>query len=370
MSQSKAEIKWVSFLKGIAMLSIFFAHAPQGISWIDNKWTAWGANAVKLLLVIAGFLTTKSYMKRDYSNIEFLVKRFWRLAPLYWCMILFWHIIYIIDQSRSVTYFMTEHDAVAVLLNMTLLNGIFQHGNNTVVPGGWFVGAIFLFYIIAPTIIKGIERLWKKCPYLVEGIPVLCFVCLYVINCILMKTPSLCWVNNTFVIWYSVFFQLPSLLLGVNLWFELSDNKGGWKIGNVWLIICIFLLTVASWYSTYINYDFSQLAWGYLSYFLIILFATNYEVIGKFNICKMIEKFGNISYEFFLVHLFGTIVVLPFMARRLLIYTNEWVAYSVSLVLIFCITYFIAWGIYCCKRNLELNRKKCVFIVKETDYKN
>lgn len=350
MGQSNAEIKWISFLKGIAVISIFLAHAPQGIPWIDNKWTAWGANAVKLLFVIAGFLTTKSYMRRNCSVKEFLVKRFWRLAPLYWCMILVWHIIYVIDSSRAVTYFMTEHDTIAVLLNITLLNGIFQHGNNTVVPGGWFVGTIFLFYLIAPAIIKGIERLWRKCPYLVEGIPVLCFAGSYVINYIVMRTPSLSYV---FVIWYSVFFQLPSLLLGINLWFELSENKGGWKMDNAWLVICILFFAGIGWYSTYINYDFNQLAWGYLSYFLIILISRKYDIIEKIGMGKAIGQIGNISYEFFLVHLFGTIVVLPFVGRKLLLYVNGWTAYIASLVLVFALTYFTAWSISYCKRRIE-----------------
>ena len=292
-------------------------------------------------------------MKRSCSFKVFLVKRFWRLAPLYWCMILVWHVIYVIDQSRTVTNFMTEHDPIAVLLNITLLNGIFQHGNNTVVPGGWFVGAIFLFYIMSPAIIKSIEKLWKKCPYLVEGIPILCFACSYVINYILAKTPSLCQVSSIFVVWYSVFFQLPSLLLGINLWFESSKNKGVWKIGNVWLIIFILLFAGAGWYSTYINYDFNQFAWGYLSYFLIILTSRKYNIIENTGICKVIVLIGNASYEFFLVHLVGTIIVLPYMAVKLLKYTNEWVAYIVSLVCVFGISVFVAWGINCCKKRIE-----------------
>lgn len=355
MSQNKTEIKYISFLKGIAMISIFLAHAPQGLPWIDNKWTAWGANGVKLLFVIAGFLTAKSYIGRTCSIKKFEAKRFFRLAPLYWCAILFWHIIYVIDKSRVVTYFMTEHDFAAVFLNILLLNGIFVHGNNTVVPGGWYVGAIFLFYVLVPIIIKGISRLWEKCPLVAVGMPALCFCCLYLINYALFRISFLSQISSILVIQYSVFFQLPSLLLGVNLWFEFTDDKGGWKISNIWLVIGIIFFVCTGLYSTYVNYNFNQITWGYLSYFFIIFVSRHYSLLEKSKISIIISKLGVISYEFFLVHLFFTIAVLPIVAKILLKYVNECMAYIMSLTLTFIFSYI---GALCIHYNISIKWKR------------
>lgn len=343
MEKKSSEMKSISFGKGIAMICIFLAHAPQCVTWVDNKWTAWGSNGVKLLFVIAGFLTTKSYINSNVNPKTFWKKRFWRLAPLYWCAILFWFILYIVDEARIITSFMKDYDVVAVLLNVFLLQGLFVHGNNTVVPGGWYVGAISLFYLLAPIIIKSICWLWRRNQWMVRGLPIVSFGMIYIINWSLYKIPFITKLSTIFEVHYSVFFQLPSLLLGVNLYFELFENKEMLKWTNPKVLIAMFFTGIAAWYSTYINYDFSYLAWGYMSALMFVFLYINENLLVK---DRLVSQLGSMSYEFFLVHMFFTIAALPMITQLLLIYAREFWAYVLSVLCTFGSAYAVSWIIW------------------------
>lgn len=343
MEKNANEMKYISFGKGIAMLCIFLSHAPQCVTWVDNKWTAWGANGVKLLFVIAGFLTARSYINSNAEIRSFWKKRFWRLAPLYWCAILFWLIIYIFDEARMITFFMEDYDVIAVLLNVFLLQGLFVHGNNTVVPGGWYVGAISLFYLLAPFMIKGVCRLWRRSRWIVRGLPIASFAIIYIVNWSLYRVAFMTELSTIFEVYYSVLFQLPSLLLGINLYFELFENKEKSEWGNHKILIAMFFGGIAAWYSTYINNDFSYLVWGYMSVLVFVFLHNNEYLVMK---DKLINQLGSMSYEFFLVHLFFTIAVLPMMAKSLLSYINETWAYALSMICVFACAYVISWIIW------------------------
>lgn len=351
MEKKTKEIGYISYCKGIAMICIFLAHAPQAVSWIDNKWTAWGANGVKLLFVISGFLTAKSYLKSDTKIKVFWKKRFWRLAPLYWCAIMFWHIIYVIDDQRMVTSFMTEHDVKAILLNIFLLNGVLVYGNNSVVPGGWYVGAIVGFYLFTPLIIKLVYVVWKKSSMLVRGIPVVIWSVTYIVSWSINHFTFMKQISTVLQIYYSTLFQLPSLLIGILLFLELSENKVIGENNGIIQAVAIILLGSLAYYSTYVNSDYSQIAYGYLSYLFIILISKSYSKIEKSGI--LVEKLGHVSYEFFLVHLFYTIVIIPCLSEFLIKYINKIAAFGISTLISLIASYFSAIAINYARMKIE-----------------
>lgn len=295
MSEQCEKINYITFSKGLAMLGIFLSHAPQRIEWIDNKWTAWGANGVKLLFLITAFLTTNSYYQKDFSIIKFYKKRIWRLAPLYWCAILFWHIIYIFDKEKVITVFMSEHDPLAILLNIFLLNGIFVHGNNTVVPGGWYVGTSVIFYLLAPLIIPGINLVWKRSVWFARFLPLMAFGCVYLVSWSMNHISFFEKISTVLVVYYSILFQMPALILGVNMWFELK-SRANFEKTNIKLMLYIIAVGLAIWYSTYVNYDFGYLSWTYMAGLIFIVCRNNEKMLSN---CNVIMHLGNMSYEFF-----------------------------------------------------------------------
>lgn len=87
MEKKSSEMKSISFGKGIAMICIFLAHAPQCVTWVDNKWTAWGYMSALMFvfLYINENLLVKDRLVSQLGSMSyefFLVHMFFTIAAL------------------------------------------------------------------------------------------------------------------------------------------------------------------------------------------------------------------------------------------------------------------------------------------------
>lgn len=159
---SKGNLYFVDLLTVIAALGIFLCHLTHvlaGFHVIDYltfpvdffyslQWM------VQLFFILSGFKIALSIRHEreegTFSYGKFILRRFNAIWFVYALAI----IAYLIFRF----YFrQEEYNSLSVwdyLANFALLNGFFPTSYNTVVAGGWFIGCIFLYYLMSPLLIK------------------------------------------------------------------------------------------------------------------------------------------------------------------------------------------------------------------------
>lgn len=139
-------------LRGIAALSIFLYHlvhvggiaVPGPFAFIAAEF----GKAVHLFFVLSAFSllhSTEHTMQRPGWVAEYLVKRYFRIAPLYYAVMVLMIMRPIIHSGRSV------YDVETTLLNVSFLFGLAPWTG--IVWAGWSVGVEMLFYIVLPIVL-------------------------------------------------------------------------------------------------------------------------------------------------------------------------------------------------------------------------
>ena len=291
--QSRAEqsrLDCVDFLKGIAILAVIAVHTAQSFTLplaIDNI-AKMGQLGCQLFFVISGFTVANSYCKKKQGCLSFYIKRWKSIAPGYYLMIVvYWGF----DVARK----LIGHDQniqfwKGALVNALLLNGISPTYNNNIVPGGWFIGTTAIFYLLCPVLIKILKAGYRTVSYMIPVISSL--VCL-VIGCMY---PA--WGKNGSFFYYSFVVQMPSIILGIVLYFDWKNEVVMKKRKAIIYLFVFALLSVVLFYCD-LNGAFMLIPLCSGSFFYV-LFSLLLHSRGM----RFVNMLGRKSYGMFLTHMF------------------------------------------------------------------
>ncbi|HEY7841666.1 MAG TPA: acyltransferase [Gammaproteobacteria bacterium] len=143
-------------LRGLAALAIVLYHVvhvggvavPAEFTFISSEF----AKAVQLFFVLSAYSlmhSTTGAMQRQGWVSEYVVKRYFRIAPLYYAVLILL-IFRSVHLSGAVQY-----DPASILLNLTFLFGFAPWTG--IVWAGWSVGVEMLFYAIFPVLLLTIR---------------------------------------------------------------------------------------------------------------------------------------------------------------------------------------------------------------------
>ena len=163
-AQSPQQYQFIDALRGWAILGVILVHTSQHFSPASTllKQIAFnGQYGVQLFYLASAFTLFLSFASRKYevnATLNFFIRRFFRIAPLFYCAVVF----YLWQDGLGPSYW--APDGVKpwyVLSSLLFLNGWHPASVNSVVPGGWSVAVEMNFYLLVPILFRRVNTLHK-----------------------------------------------------------------------------------------------------------------------------------------------------------------------------------------------------------------
>lgn len=153
-------LRFIDGLRGLAMLMVLFYHLPlittptiQVPAWA--AFTSYGGSGIILFFVISAFSlchTMPSHQRTGVMLYSFFVKRFFRIAPLF----------YVLLASQLLVEYMDNGTLPAVdiiVANLLFLFNFYPKAIDCLIFAGWTLGVEWAFYLIFPCLHRNIQSL-------------------------------------------------------------------------------------------------------------------------------------------------------------------------------------------------------------------
>ena len=316
-------------LRTIAALSIVVMHIEANSDYqiegfISSHIISTLGNFVMLFMMISAFSMCCGYyekfMHNDISLVEFYGKRWKRVWPFFALLVL---IDLLIEHNLNSLY-----EAFA---DLTLTFSLLPNPKIEVIGIGWFLGIVFLFYMLFPFfcfLLKDKKTAWLSF--------VVCILYHFVCEEYFLDERHVGenFGGNSFL-WYAMYFMAGGLI-----WlYRVELIKLARKVKWLLLIICLGMTAGYFW--------FGNLQSGYFnSFWLLITFSLwlIYTIAcgGKLLDNKITGFISNISMEIYLCHMlvFRVVEKIGF----LYIFGNGWIAYLVTCIIVVCGAVFFAYA--------------------------
>jgi peptidoglycan/LPS O-acetylase OafA/YrhL len=331
-SHSNRRLSTFDFLRGLAILGVIAVHTsqifPSKISIIDSIF-GFGAKGVQLFYFISALTMCYMWKQREGESNpiqKFYIRRFFRIAPLFWLAIP----IYLYINGLGASYFAPEGIGTRqILLTATFLHGFWPDSINSVVPGGWSIAVEMTFYALFPFLITSIKD--NKKIYLYAAVVVWAFnIFIFrdlVVNFLSMhySTTSTSIVKD--YLYLNFVNQAPIFLIGCYLFFALNSKVEWNEIVFIlsWLAISLIIKIL-------FNIEGSGFSAFYLLLGTFVFACVKYKV--KF---KLFELLGKNSYAIYLTHF----LVLHYLQKSLPL-KNGLIAFLLGITATIILSYLLS----------------------------
>ena len=297
-------------------------------------WTGWEtvSNAVRL---ISGsrpsdpFTLLSVYGDRTVPLKEFLIRRFFRIAPLFYLGAAFYQLAQFLSQG-------TTASAVDIVSTVLFIHVWEPHNINNVVPGCWSIGNEAMFYILFPTLSRSLKSIGQTIIAVALSFG-LAFAFKGLIPALLPHIDQ----NTARDFWKWGFPTILSAFMCGFLVFRLLNADTPWlRFQSRWFLLfalAAFLVTSACYQSAKI---FRSFWFDDLLLVVGVLAVASHQ--PRLIVNRAIQSVGQVSYSIYLVH-FGVLsyIVKPLVLPLVSSY-SPYVQFILLLLAIFVPSYLIA----------------------------
>lgn len=161
------KLEYIDFLRGLAILLVVAVHASFSIWYHPSEHRSEffdlffssifyaGQFGVVLFFLVSAITLTLSMGHRNESKYNFYIRRYFRIAPLYYFGILlyfFFRLVVESHRSGEIILFPEGYSLLKIIQNIFFIHGLSTINYNFVVPGGWSIATEMYFYLIFPFI--------------------------------------------------------------------------------------------------------------------------------------------------------------------------------------------------------------------------
>jgi peptidoglycan/LPS O-acetylase OafA/YrhL len=300
-------LDWLDALRGWAVLGVLCVHSGQAAhsTGLVARITKTGQYGVQLFFVVSALtisLTYESHIGQFgrglRSQFAWFLKRFFRIAPLYYFAALFYPV------EHYTIYMATHHRFGAptasgdVIANLLFLHTWVPSANNSVVPGGWSIGVEMFFYTLVPFVwmIKPIRT-----RMLLIGIAgVACLSITLVVNKVLTGG---FYVQDRRFLYYWFPSQAPVIIIGLIFYFligprfKLSQNARSSAAYFIGFVLCL----PAAYYFGVGSEAAPILAPAILAVSFIFLILSLHGIVKRLVVNRFAVALGKISFSVYIL---------------------------------------------------------------------
>ena len=328
----------IVYLRSFAALLIFFCHILLISGYVQSS--MWLNSGVQIFFIISAYLLTTKELNTLNDVKKFLLKRCKKIFVSYW--------IYITIISLLLIFVHRQPSLQDYLIYFIGGRGFFSDARILGLGHLWFVSVIIVCYLLTPILyqISKIDSSKKKH---------VCVSILYlviVISMLILRHPS----YSVYIISYAFsyfYFRKRNgemkktdlifwiiLALGFSILRLIVDNSGieTWKYYEMYDAICVPVFRT------------------FLGMGITAGFLYNEKIFVKKPICKLVGRFADLSYEFYITHQFIQLALWEFVPW---FRTNVgiWCWIVICLGLSLCNAYILHW-ITRCVEELKLGMRK------------
>lgn len=142
----------IQVLRAIAALMVMLMHARIGVYWAKDLWhipgiSDHGGLGVNLFFCISGFIICHVIGKSDFRPGVFILKRIWRIVPLYWIVTLTGLLF-----AYTNRFFLADLERLGTL-GMLKSFFLFPLAEHPFIAPGWTLEHELIFYLLAALIV-------------------------------------------------------------------------------------------------------------------------------------------------------------------------------------------------------------------------
>jgi peptidoglycan/LPS O-acetylase OafA/YrhL len=308
LGQASTRLDWLDALRGWAVLGVVTTHAEQvsHVIGIESKISAAGQYGVQLFFLVSALtisLTYESHIRRygagGKSQFAWLIKRFFRIAPLYYIAAIFYPLEQLAIYKGSAHHYGALISIPNIVANLLFVHTWVPSANNSVVPGGWSIGVEMCFYILVP-LIWSIQPVRRR--VLVLSISAIGFLATTLFISAI-SSGTLYVPNNTYLYyWFPT--QAPVIIIGLVFYclrggrfLEMEKRREGW-VYFLGFLLCL-------WPAFYLgtgNEVAPIFAPSILAVSFVLLIMGLQGWLRGFIVNKYAVALGRISFSVYIVH--------------------------------------------------------------------
>ena len=154
---------YIDALRGYAILMVIAIHTSQAFPDLPKSLAtvlSQGARGVQLFFVTSALTLSMSWVARNESATDFYIRRFFRIAPMFWLAIPFfvW-----LDGTDPSLYAPDGIGFRHIAMTAMFVHGFWPDTITSVVPGGWSVADEVIFYALFPAIVPALLKAnWRS----------------------------------------------------------------------------------------------------------------------------------------------------------------------------------------------------------------
>lgn len=320
---------YIDALHGYAILGVIMVHTGLYVTLkpFSKELISEGQRGVMLFFILSSFTLFMSFSRRIEKEknitLNYFIRRFFRIAPLYYCALLFYYF-----HDKAWIGISHSLNLNRVLSQIFFYSALSPSTINTIIPGSWTIGVQALFYLMLPYLFSKIKSLKQA----IKFSALASFISIYLT--LVINQPN----NYFFFFWFPN--QIVIFSFGIVLYYLLQESEKYKKLNHYSLIFILELVALMIgvsqlqskiWFMDHIVYGL--ILTGF-SYFLAVY--NKKPFVNKF-----VNYLGKVSYGCYLIHF----AVLPYSQNYAVKILNKVPILadkqSIKFLLIYGITLFI-----------------------------
>ncbi len=241
---------YIDALRGYAILGVIAVHSTfhfDEYEYLFERVFVGGQYGVHLFFVASALTLFLSLSKRSedekspYRN--FFIRRFFRIAPLFWFGILVYYLLGLVPWDEEMGSLRPELEPWNYWLTFAFLHGWHPATINKVVPGDWSIAVEVTFYLLVPWLFLWIKNL-RMALWVLIAVVILALI----FDRLIASYAYLVFPDHSPRSFREFNFvrQLPVFLIGVSLYFLLAKhNLEKWLADNNYTYMMLVALLLA-----------------------------------------------------------------------------------------------------------------------------